>query len=391
MNSQSPIRDRKSAIVVVGAGPAGSSAAIRLARAGFETVLVERKHFPRQKLCGEFISPECLRHFKDLCVDTEMLDAGGDRVLETRFYEVGGRSVSVPTSWFGSGEFALSLSRAVMDNILLEKARSVGVKVLDGFSIVGIEQEKSRLSSIKARSDDGSEIEIKGDLFIDATGRTGTVRKLVERSDPRSMSRLGKPGLVGFKTHVSAAGISKGICEIYSFPGGYAGLSNVEDGFANLCFLIKSDVVRSSGGDAQELVARVVSRNKRASESLKAAMPQGEWLAVSIDGFGARRPSPAENLFAIGDAASFIDPFTGSGMVMAFESAEILANILTTGPLEYAAHAYAAEYHRAFQNRLRVCSVLRRSAFMPRLATLVVSSLGVSTAARRALARSTRG
>ena len=56
-------QNRKSKIVIVGAGPAGASLAIRLAQKGFEVVLIEREKFPRQKLCGEFISPECLASF----------------------------------------------------------------------------------------------------------------------------------------------------------------------------------------------------------------------------------------------------------------------------------------------------------------------------------------
>ena len=84
--------------------------------------LVERYKFPRQKLCGEFHLAECLADFDELGVRDEMLAAGGDRVFETRFFEPGGRSVNIPTNWFGAGEFALSLSRARMDKILLDAA-----------------------------------------------------------------------------------------------------------------------------------------------------------------------------------------------------------------------------------------------------------------------------
>ena len=77
-------------IVIAGAGPAGSSLAIRLSRLGFTVTLIERYKFPRAKLCGEFISPECLKHFEELGVLDEMLTAGGDRVSETVFYETAG-------------------------------------------------------------------------------------------------------------------------------------------------------------------------------------------------------------------------------------------------------------------------------------------------------------
>src|SRR6476620_2062008 len=101
---QSKIQNPKSKIAIVGAGPAGASAAIRLAQTGFQVTLVEREKFPREKLCGEFISPECFAHFRALGVLYEMLAAGGDRIAETVFYAPNGKSVSVPSEWFNKSE-----------------------------------------------------------------------------------------------------------------------------------------------------------------------------------------------------------------------------------------------------------------------------------------------
>ncbi len=82
---QGPIVKPVNKIAIAGAGPAGTSLAIRLVRKGFDVVLVEREQFPRHKLCGEFISPECLEHFRDLDVSEEMLASGGDRIEKTVF------------------------------------------------------------------------------------------------------------------------------------------------------------------------------------------------------------------------------------------------------------------------------------------------------------------
>ncbi len=78
-------------ILIVGAGVAGSSLAVRLARENFHVTLSERESFPRHKLCGEFISPEALVHFKKLGVLDEMLAIGGDRIGETVFYSARGQ------------------------------------------------------------------------------------------------------------------------------------------------------------------------------------------------------------------------------------------------------------------------------------------------------------
>ena len=392
MNSQSAIRSPQSKIVIVGAGPAGSSLAIRIAEAGFETVLVERERFPRHKLCGEFISPECLLHFERLGVLESMLAAGGDRISETRFFETGGRAVTVPSSWFGNGDLALSLSRAEMDDQLLRRARDVGAEVFEGATVNRVVIDDGRVRKIIARSDDGRLTEIDADIFVDATGRTGALTKLLEKRDRKRPSITTKPAFVGFKAHIADANLDRGVCEIYSFPGGYAGLSHVENNLGNLCFLTRAETVRSFSGDAAAVVEKVVLRNKRAAETLENFTVANEWLAVSINGFGTKDLTPAANLFTIGDAAAFIDPFTGSGMVMALESSEVLANVITLNRRspEHIGADYLETYRRRFSTRLRICSMLRRTAFMPRLGTAVVFSLRVSSSARRLLARATR-
>src|SRR3954468_1773283 len=101
--------------IIVGAGPAGSSCAIRLANKGLKVLIAEQKSFPRAKLCGEFISPECIDHFAELGVLDEILSSGGTSIDRTIFYSRNGRSITVPSEWLLSGSRAIGLSRARMD------------------------------------------------------------------------------------------------------------------------------------------------------------------------------------------------------------------------------------------------------------------------------------
>src|SRR5882672_2191911 len=110
-------------VIIAGGGPAGSSAAIHLAMRGARVLLVEQKKFPRPKLCGEFISPECWFHFRRLGVDAEMLSSHPARITETVFYSSRGRRINVPSDWFAGTNTALGLSRAEMDHRLLERAK----------------------------------------------------------------------------------------------------------------------------------------------------------------------------------------------------------------------------------------------------------------------------
>ncbi len=406
MNKQSEIPNHKSEIVVVGAGPAGAGLAIRLAASGFEVTLVEREKFPRNKLCGEFVSPECLEHFAQLGVLDEMFAIGGDRITETVFYAPNGRSVAVPSEWLGkTQEGALSISRAAMDVRLLEKAREVGVRILEETQVVAVLFERAEVVGVKVKSKSGETSEIAADLTIDATGRANVLGKLAEKEiSRRKDAKTQRQGeiqnpksqiqnrLVGFKAHLENVNLEKGRCEIYFFRGGYGGLSCIENNLANHCFLVKAEVVKKYIGQTNLLVEEIIFENRRARETMRDARPVFDWLAVSVDGFGIKDLNPAKNLFTVGDAAAFIDPFTGSGMLMALEGAEILARAVTENRLRSTqiAEIYGFNFRQKFQRRLRICALMRRAAFVPNLAKTLISALNLSRSAREMLARSTR-
>src|SRR6266478_4379798 len=113
-------------VIIAGGGPAGASAAIHLAMHGARVLLAEQKKFPRAKLCGEFISPECALHFDRLGVADQIFAARPARLSATVFYSRRGKSVCVPSSWFGAGGLALGLSRTEMDERLLRRASDAG-------------------------------------------------------------------------------------------------------------------------------------------------------------------------------------------------------------------------------------------------------------------------
>jgi flavin-dependent dehydrogenase len=396
--------------IIVGGGPAGSSAAIHLAARGARVLLAERERFPRAKLCGEFISPECLGHFARLGVLEGMESAGGSPVSETVFYAPSGRALSVPSEWFGGARaYALGLSRAEMDARLLERAREVGVRVLEESALAGVLVEGGRVRGVSLH-EEGSRIrEHRAAVTVDATGRQRAVARRAERelrgaghntNDDGDADRSEK--LVAYKAHLEGARGTSGACEIYFYAGGYGGLSPVEGGASNLCFFARARDVRSRGGDAARVMREVLMRNRRAAETLERARAKARWLAVAVESFGRRDPAPAPGLIAAGDAAAFIDPFTGSGMLMALEGGELAAEAVADAldaarssshdlKADALAREYRAAYDERFGARLRLCCMLRRAAFAPSaFAELAVLALGASARLRRGLARATR-
>ncbi|HEY6045997.1 MAG TPA: hypothetical protein VIU65_05295, partial [Pyrinomonadaceae bacterium] len=230
---------------------------------------------------------------------------------------------------------------------------------------------------------------------IDATGRSRTLARMAEKVS-RSRARLQRGPMVAFKAHLRKTEVAPGACEIYFYPGGYGGLNNIEAGLSNLCFIVNAGDVRARQSDAERVMREIVCQNQRAARTLARAEVQSEWLAVSLEGFGRRAASPARGLLAIGDAASFIDPFTGSGMLMALESGDLAARVISEGLRDPGdtvwaiGRAYESAYQRQFSSRLRLCSMMRRAAFVPGLADLAIRMFGASETLRRRVTRATR-
>jgi len=384
-------------VIVVGGGPAGTSAAIHLAVQGARVLLAEQKKFPRPKLCGEFISPECLDHFQRLGVIDSMIEAGGARLSETVFYARRGASVNVPSAWFGTQQtVALGLSRAEMDERLLRRASAAGVRVLEDARATSLLMEGDVVRGVRLKVDGVEVREYGARVTLDATGRARTLARCVESHGRATQKRA---PLVAFKTHLEAARGNPLHCEIYFYRGGYGGLSSVEGGLSNLCFIVQAQDVRARGGDADRVLRELVMTNARASYTLLEARPVTEWLGVALESFGRHEVVPSKGLLAVGDAASFIDPFTGSGMLMALESGELAARSVARWldglgqkreSFDALCSDYRARYLNRFNARLRICALLRRAAFVPGLAEAAILACGASTHLRRRLARATR-
>lgn len=377
-------------VVIAGAGPAGSSLAIRLSMKGLRVALVEQKRFPRHKLCGEFISPECLSHFRELGV-LDQLGATGVELKRTVFYTRRSTSVAVPSEWFGQGANALGLSRAKMDHALLERALELGVAVFEEHNVTRLCYESNAVSGLIASDGNGDKVEIIAPLTVDATGRSRVLSRSVEKSQGRTMRS--KADFVAFKTHLTGVNIPSGDCEIYAYRGGYGGCSGIENGRHNLCFIVSARLAKQHSGDGESIMQNVLFTNQRAKDALKNAKVAEPWLAVAIESYGRFNLAPAEGLIAVGDAAAFIDPFTGSGILLALECSRIAAAAIAANKKQNFANladAYSERHRQSFDRRLRVSSLLRNMAFVPFFAESTIRLLSLSTSLTHRIACSTR-
>jgi flavin-dependent dehydrogenase len=308
--------------LVVGGGLAGPVAALRLAAAGRDVLLVERERGPHHKVCGEFLSPEAVHYLVAAGVDPAL---GAEPIHRLRV-SAGSRTVAVDLPFP-----ALSLSRSALDEALLARAAEQGCRILRG---AGVESLAHVGGSWRALLADGGGI--AADHVFLATGK----------HDLRGWAR--PPGrqndLVGFKLHYRLAPAQvealRGVMELFLFRGGYGGLSLVESGVANLCLVVRRAELRRLGGWPQ-LMRSLLGKDRALRQRLEDAQPVWERpLAISSIPYGYLAPGQQADepqLWPVGDQIAVIPSFTGDGMSIALHSATLAAECFLAGetPAEY--------------------------------------------------------
>ncbi len=326
---------------MVGGGLAGSSLALRLARAGRQVLLLERSQGPHHKVCGEFLSWEALHYLRNVCVNPEGL--GGVPIMHVRLASQ--QRLSEAALPFA----AVSLSRFVLDEALLQAAIAAGIEVRRSMHVAGL-QAGSGGWQIDLRKGDSI---LARDVFL-ATGK-------------HDLHNLPRPagahsGLIGMKMYFrlqpQQATELAGAVELLLFPGGYAGLQTVEGGRANLCPLVDAATLRGIGSTWPALLAHMSAHSPHLARRLQGAVPLLEApLAISPIPYGHVQSETAPGLWRLGDQAAVIPSFSGDGMSIALHSAAIAAEQYLQGGRSI---TFQQEFASAMQARLRLATALSR-------------------------------
>jgi menaquinone-9 beta-reductase len=365
--------------VIVGGGPAGSTLAIILANAGRQVVLIEKSREAQHKVCGEFLSPESLPLLRQIGIHPEQLGAQTIHSVRVAARDVLAE-VSLPAP-------ALSLTRRVLDEALLQRAQQAGVCLLRGYTAESLSLQPSggtpALWRLQITNNAHASISIQTpDAFL-ATGKhdlrgwtrdvRGTQSSLVALKMYFTLAPAQQSNLVG---HV----------EIIVYPGGYAGLQLVEEGGANLCALVTRKKLQSLGGRWDNLLDHMRRHSAHLAQRLSGARPMLErpLAASSIPyGYCADEPMDEPSPWRLGDQAAVIPSFSGDGMSIATYTAHRAAQFYLEGSRPAAFHR---ELRRRFQRHLYFTTLLSRMviatpslAQVVRLRPSILSSIFVAT------------
>lgn len=335
-------------VAIVGAGPGGSTLAALLAMRGVSVALIDRDTFPRDKLCGEFLSYDALPIVEALGVDL------GDAPFIDRC-----RVVSRNRAYeFAFPHAARGVSRMKLDELLFRKAIASGAVACDGQTATTVEQHR-------VVTDRGT---INARVVAGAWGRWGRFDQQLDRAFVHDRTHRN----FGFKRHYRCRAdtpVRERVIELYSFTRGYLGVSDVEDGITNICGLVHADRLAGHKGKWDSFIEMIRAEEPRLEAMYRGFEPTQEQFLSSEPVIFRSRSAVEGGIFMIGDASGVLDPLTGNGMAMAIQSAAVAAPYILCALTDRSAeNHYREEHRRMFGKRIgwsrRVAALLSRPAML---------------------------
>ncbi|MGH8218791.1 MAG: NAD(P)/FAD-dependent oxidoreductase [Steroidobacteraceae bacterium] len=401
-------------VIIIGAGPAGSSIAIRLAQAGWRAVVVEQSPFPRHKVCGECLGPASLELLDELGIGERLRDTAGPEIRRvgwmTRSHTI---IADMPPCSAGRHRYGFAIGRDLLDALLLERARELGVRVIQPARVREIRGapgaytcnylytcEQQLRSTGERHLLCNTDETIASAIVVDAHGswERGPAADGADEAGPER-ARQRPSDLFAFKASFQNATLSPGLLAILSFPGGYGGMVVADRGRTTVACCIQRDALRAWRADARGKPAGAVidARLRRicrgVAASLEGARRENGWYAVGPLRTGFHVYS-ANGLLPVGNSGMEAHPLIGEGMCIALQSAALLAQLLGSKCERFDGCRYRAVQQRyanacraRFARRLYLAQLYAQVAMCRPIAA---SATAVMRAWPRALTRAAR-
>jgi flavin-dependent dehydrogenase len=346
-------------VTILGGGLAGLSLAIDLKKRGYSILVIEKGAYPRHKVCGEYISMESFDYLKRICpsLPTEDLPV----INKFKLTSISKDEFNTVLDLGGFG-----ISRYLLENLLYTEAKDAGVV----FAL----NEKA----IEVKFD------VNDEYYYVFTNSNNYISSIVCNSSGRKSNFEAKENFntnegtnyVGVKYHIKIERNAAQI-EIHNFPGGYCGISNVEDGKSCLCYIVNSKMLKNAGNSIPELEKKYLHQNN----NLKNIFSVAEFITktpVTISGINFKIKIPVyDNVFYLGDSAGSIAPITGNGMSICLRSASVLANYIDehlAGKItkQQLIENYRSFWNKEFSTRIKLSRYFQKLSEFPFLTKLSI-------------------
>jgi geranylgeranyl reductase family protein len=385
---------QKVEVMVVGAGPAGSTTALLLARQGRDVLLVDQAGFPRDKPCGEYLNPAAVAILRRLGLEPALRGAGARTVIGACLTSPSGRSVRV--RYPSSAEpppYGLSIPRVALDGILRQAAEAAGARVREGFRVDDVLRSPRRVSGVVGRSARGRE-EVQAAFIVAADGSRSVIGRRLGLALPP-----GAPRRFGLVAHYADVQGDDWV-EMHAGRRGYCGLGFSAGGGANVAMVAEAADLPRLQGRAEAFYEERLAEFPSVHRRLAAGMRVGP---VMVTGSMSARTSRVcvPGALLVGDASGFYDPYTGEGISYALRAAELAAQAIDTaltheGTLSDAAQAaalrsYESRRRAAFAGRILTSRVIQAVLRRPVLLEAVFSRFEADPALARRLVGVTAG
>ena len=376
--------------IVIGAGPAGASTAILLARAGWRVALVEKAVFPRRKVCGECIAASNFPLLAALGVGAAIADLAGPPLRRVAVMQGDHAfSAALPPYADARHRWGRALGREHLDALLLDQAGRAGATIFQPFTARVLQNQPGQAVCEIARVHAAERGTLTAPVLIAAQGSWDIT------PDQHTLTHAPPLGadLFAFKANFRGAQLDAGLLPVLCFAGGYGGMVLAGQGAqaaVTLAFCMRRDqlarsrLARPGQRAAEAAAAGVAEACAGVRRMLAGAQRQGAWLSVGPIRPGIRMPRQGCPAFLVGNAAGEAHPIIGEGMSMAIQSAWMLAQLLIRqgrADLDPRALArlrrqYAQAWRRDFAPRIHIAALFAHLAMRPALSGGAAALIG---------------
>lgn len=336
--------DHDAEAIIVGAGPAGSTTAIRLAEAGHRVLLLDRASFPRHKACSDYVSAGGAPLLDALGVLGDVDRAGASRMEAMIVQAPSGRRFRADFAAAAPGSAAIGLSRFHLDHILLRRACDAGVTIRERAHVREVLRDGDRVTGVETTID-GTRERLHAPLVIGADGHSSVVTRGLGLNIPWRWPRK-----TGLATHYRGVRDLERVGEMHVGNGAYAGLAILEHGLTNLTVVVPTTAAKAREGSLEDYFAETVASLPGVASKLAGAERVGTIRGVGPMGRRARR-IVGDGWLLVGDAASFLDPFVGEGVYNALRTGFLAAPVASAALRSSNTSAAALDDYRRARRR----------------------------------------